>query len=377
MSIESSDSIIVFGGDGYIGWPLSVRLAASLPGCSIIIVDTGWRRKTVEQLGYHSLTNVLSLADRIKSLKAAYPAAHISYCEFDIDSEQTDALIRKEQPRVVFHLAHQPSGPYSMAGVDEAIFTVKNNEAGNLRLLWAIRTYSPDTHIIKLGSMGQYAGIGLDVPEGYFIPAHNGTSANREVMFYREASDVYHISKINDSNFVAMACRQWGLRVTDVMQSAVFGLSTKETDQHPDLINRFDYDPVFGTVINRFLVQIVQGHPLTVYGSGNQRSGFMMLDDVVESLVYLAGCQSEPGVHRVINHAAQTRFSINEIAAEIINSAATLGIYGTICHSCDPREENSDRISSHRISNRSHQSESGYDGYDVAFSHCCTGCAFR
>ena len=224
-------------------------------------------------------------------------------------------VIKEEKPEVVYHLAQQPSSHYSMRGMDEAMYTVRNNEEGNLRLLWLIRKYAPETHLIKLGSFGEYAECGLDIAEGYFYPEYKGRKATHIAPFPREADDVYHISKINDTNFIAMACRKWGLRVTDVMQSTVFGVKISECQDHEELLTRFDYDEYFGTSINRFMTQGILGRPLTVYGSGNQRNGLMALEDAVSSLSNIQEKIPNKGEHQVINHVVERNYSINELAS--------------------------------------------------------------
>ena len=226
-----------------------------------------------------------------------------------------------------------------MAGIEEALFTLNNNEGNNMRLLWAVRKHVPDAHIIKIGSFGEYAKAGLDITEGYFFPEHNGQKANRPMPFPREADDIYHISKINDTNYAAMACRKWNLRITDVMQSTIFGLKTEEMADCDALYTRFDYDEIFGTVLNRFLTQVIAGYPLTVYGTGNQRTGLMSLKDSVNSLANIVNNIPECGTHRVINHVTEARYSINELAATITGIAKEEGYSVAIKETFDPRNE--------------------------------------
>ena len=223
-------------------------------------------------------------------------------------------LIKEKKPEVIYHLAQQPSSHYSMRGVDESVYTIRNNEEGNLRLLWSIKKNAPKAHLIKLGSFGEYAECGLDIAEGYFYPEYNGKKASHLTPFPREADDVYHISKINDTNFISMACRKWGLRVTDVMQSTIFGVKISEFKNYEKLFTRFDYDEYFGTVINRFLTQAVLDEPLTVYGSGNQRNGLMSLEDAVSSLSGIYDKTPNRGEHQVINHVVERDYSVNELA---------------------------------------------------------------
>jgi UDP-sulfoquinovose synthase len=232
----------------------------------------------------------------------------------NVNSEDIEKLIAKEKPGIIYHLAQQCSAPFSMKGAEEAIFTIHNNEAGNMRVLWAIREHVPDAHLIKLGSFGEYAKGGIDVAEGYFYPEYKGKKAIEPVPYPRESDDIYHITKINDSNFVSLACRKWGMKITDIMQSTVFGAWTEEIGSYPELYTRLDYDSSFGTVLNRFTAQIMVGNPLTVYGTGHQRTGLMALNDCISSLAEIWKSEPAPGVHRVINHVTEKSYCINELA---------------------------------------------------------------
>ena len=236
---------LILGGDGYVGWPLSVRLALRHPNENFLIVDNFSRRKLVSEVGGDSLIPILSLEDRIKNYSKIFGRNNLNFVEMDILDQAFEALIKKKHPKVIYHLAQQPSAHYSMKGVHESTFTVKNNEIGNLKLLWSIKNHSPKTHLIKLGSFGEYAECGLDIAEGYFVPSYKGKEATQQAPFPREADDVYHVSKINDTNFIAMASRKWNLRITDIMQSTIFGNKVDEFGDHHTLYTRFDYDEFF------------------------------------------------------------------------------------------------------------------------------------
>jgi len=334
-----NNTIIIFGGDGYIGWPLAMKLAVKHPDHKIIIVDNEWRRNVVTASGYQSLIPISSPRQRLDSFEAVHGLSNILYLKGEIESDITENLIKNEKPHTIYHLAHQPSGPYSMKGMEEAIFTLKNNEGGNMRLMWAVMQHSPKTHIVKLGSIGQFAHIGFDIPEGYYLPEYNQQKAKKPSLFHREAEDIYHISKMNDTNYILMACRKWGLRITDVMQSTVFGVWTAEMQDVPELFSRFDYDDVFGTVLNRFITQVVSHHPMTIYGTGHQRTGLMALNDTVSSLANFTVNPAHEGEHRVINHVSEKHFSINEIAIAIGEVAQKNGYPAQISREFDPRVE--------------------------------------
>ncbi|RYY83314.1 MAG: NAD-dependent epimerase/dehydratase family protein, partial [Chitinophagaceae bacterium] len=335
-----NNTILVLGGDGYYGWPISLKLAVAHPGTKILIADNEWRRNTVRRVGSDSLIPIATAARRIAAFRELYGQDNLHYLKIDINSEALEDLIREEQPHTIYHMAQQCSAPYSMLGLAESIYTINNNEGNNMRLLWAVRKHVPDAHIIKMGSMGEYATSGgIDIAEGYFHPEFNGRKAVNPLPFPRQSDDVYHISKINDSNYISMACRKWGLRITEVMQSTLFGVYTDEMQDCADLFTRFDYDDIFGTVVNRFLTQALTGHPLTVYGKGNQTTGIMPMKDAVHSLELIAGTVPAKGVHKVVNHVTKANCTINELAEGVRQLAESLGFAVTINHVFDPRSE--------------------------------------
>jgi len=337
-------TFLILGGDGYFGWPLSMRLAVLHPEGKIIIVDNQWRRNVVKSQGSDSIIPIATPEERIKAFSKVHGLNNIHYVNMDMNSNKLEELIKYEQPGIIYHLGQQCSAPYSMKGEEEALFTLINNEAGNMRLLWAVKKYVPETHIIKLGSFGEYAHGGIDIAEGYFQPEFKGKKATKLMPFPREADDIYHVSKINDTNYVAMACRKWGLRITDVMQSTIFGNLTDEMMGCQELYTRYDYDEAFGTVLNRFLAQVVVGYPLSVYGTGKQRTGLMCLRDSVNSLAGLAEDIPNAGEHKVINHVTVTNYSINELAESVRFIAEQEGYKVSIKHDAfDPRMERPDK----------------------------------
>lgn len=331
--------IVVLGGDGYIGWPLSLRLALQWPERRVIVVDNLLRRRLVARVGAASLLPIASPEERLEAARSC-GIANIEWVHLDVASSALTPLIAHERPQTIYHLAQQGSAPFSMRDVESSILTLTNNESSNLRLLWAVRDFVPDAHIVKMGSFGEYAKCGIDIAEGYFSPSYKGKTPDRPMPYPREADDFYHVTKINDTNFISVACRKWGLRITDVMQSTVFGARTAETARHPLLHTRFDYDECFGTVVNRFLVQALIDEPLSVYGTGHQRTGLIALEDSVARLTAIASDPPEPGAHRVINNVTEVSYSINEIAAEIQTVLANRGRRVMIERSThDPRGE--------------------------------------
>ncbi|WP_339675267.1 aminotransferase class V-fold PLP-dependent enzyme [uncultured Zhongshania sp.] len=314
MQAHKNRPIIVLGGDGYLGWPLTLRLARRNPDQLIISVDNLLRRKMVTDVGSESLVPIASPTERLTAARRIYGVNNIEFRTMEVNSDALPTLIREVNPIAVYHLAQQCSAPYSMHSSENALFTLRNNEEGNMRLLWAIREFAADCHLIKLGTFGEYAKSGLDIAEGYFRPTYKGKTATRDVPYPRQSDDFYHASKINDTNYISIACRSWGLRITDIMQSTIFGVWTPDIGEHDELHTRLDYDEFFGTVVNRFLAQAVSNTPLTVYGSGHQRTGLMSLNDSITSLASLWKEPPALGEHRVINHLTEDSFSINELA---------------------------------------------------------------
>jgi UDP-sulfoquinovose synthase len=334
------ETIIVLGGDGYYGWPIALKLAVTHPKTRIIIADNEWRRNTVRKIGSDSLLPIERLPKRIEAFQKIYGQNNLQYVLLDVNSDALEQLIKEEQPHTIYHMAQQCSAPYSMLGLEQSLYTINNNEGNNMRLLWAVRKHVPDAHIVKMGSMGEYATSGgIDIAEGYFYPEFNGKKAVNPLPFPRQSDDVYHISKINDSNYLSMACRKWGLRITEVMQSTLFGVYIDEMAGCEALYTRFDYDDIFGTVVNRFLTQAVAGHPLTVYGKGNQTTGIMPMKDAVNSLEMLVSTIPDAGEHKVVNHVTKANNTINELAEYVKNIAEPLGYNVGINHVYDPRGE--------------------------------------
>lgn len=324
--------IVVFGGDGYIGWPLSMELALAHPDRKIIIADNFLTRRNSEKVGGRPLAPIRSMPERIDAFRDVFGQSNFEFREIDCaDPDAVTAFFASGiRPGAVFHLAHQRAAPYSMLGLREAVETVANNELGFLNLIWSLKEYAPDCHLVKLGSFGAYAKPGLDIPEGDACMALGDRTSRVPVPFPRASDDFYHITKINDGKFAGLACRKWGLRITDVMQSTVFGAVTDTTLRDPRLTTRFDYDQILGTVVNRFVTQAIADVPLTVYGSGTQTSGIMVLADCIRVLVRLATDPGDPGVHRIVNNCP-ARYTINELAETVQAEAGALGIEAEIC----------------------------------------------
>lgn len=257
---------MVIGGDGYCGWATALHL--SQKGYDVCIVDSLIRRLFDHQLGLDSLTPIASIHNRIRRWKSL-TGRHIDLFIGDIcDFEFLAETFKSFEPDAVVHFGEQRSAPYSMIDRSRAVFTQHNNVIGTLNVLFAIKEFRQECHLVKLGTMGEYGTPNIDIEEGYITITHNGRTDT--LPYPKQASSFYHLSKVHDSNNIAFTCKAWGIRATDLNQGVVYGLRTDETEMHEELCNRFDYDGVFGTALNRFCVQAAVGHPLTVYGKGGQ-----------------------------------------------------------------------------------------------------------
>jgi UDP-sulfoquinovose synthase len=272
--------IAVLGGDGYCGWATALYL--SKQGHSVAIVDNFVRRLWDHELNAQTLTPIRPLSDRLRVWQAVSGKTIESFYGDVCDYEFLASTLRAFEPDAVVHFAEQRSAPYSMIDRSHAVFTQVNNVVGTLNLLFALREYRPDCHLVKLGTMGEYGTPNIDIEEGYITIEHNG---RKDILpFPKQPGSFYHLSKVHDSHNIMFSCKIWGLRATDLNQGVVYGTMTDETSMDEALINRFDYDDVFGTVLNRFCIQAAIGQPLTVYGKGGQTRGFLDIRDTVRCI---------------------------------------------------------------------------------------------
>jgi UDP-sulfoquinovose synthase len=330
-------SILILGADGYIGWSLVCRLAMELSE-PIHALDDLSKRERVRAVGCESVIPILPFEERIALLREVTGRTDIFGTVGGV-AQSAPRLIRDLQPRVVVNLAQIPSAPYSMMRAETAIETLVNNEVANLAVLFALRDHSPRTHLVKMGSMGEYAPCGVPLGEGYVDAILDGLATDRPIPFPRAADDVYHTTKINDSNFIAMAARVWGLAATDVMQSIVYGTRTALWSRDPRLATRFDCGPVWGSVLNRFVSQAILEVPLTVHGGGCAVTGLISLYDSVSALAHWIADPAAAGEHRVINQATETRISVRGIAELVQRLGAERGLDVSFETSLDPRHE--------------------------------------
>ncbi len=301
--------ILVLGGDGYLGWPTALHLSAR--GHEITVVDNLVRREYDREMGVDSLVPIAPLLDRVTRWE------QVSGHAIDIRiGNLTDApfvygVIAEAKPDAIVHFGEQRSAPYSMIDREHAVYTQVNNVVGNLNVMYAIQETDPDIHLVKLGTMGEYGYPNIDIEEGFIEITHKGRT---DVMPYpKQPGSFYHLSKVHDSHNIMFGCRIWGLRATDLNQGIVYGQSTDESDLDPLLATRFDYDGVFGTVLNRFCVQAVTGHPLTVYGAGGQTRGMLNIRDTLACVNLAIDNPAERGEFRVFNQFTES-FSVRDMA---------------------------------------------------------------
>ena len=329
--------ILVLGGDGYCGWPTSLHLSDA--GHDVVIVDNCVRRQIDAELSAESLTPIASLKDRVKAWREV--SGQQMGVEFGdlLDWEFVSDLFERHQPEAVVHFAEQRAAPYSMIDRRHAVYTQHNNIIGNLNVLFAINEYVPDCHLVKLGTMGEYGQPNIDIEEGFIEIEHKG---RKDVLpFPKQPGSWYHLSKVHDSYNIHFACKIWSIRATDLNQGVVYGTVTPQTERDPRLMNRFDYDEVFGTVLNRFCVQAAIGHPLTVYGNGSQTRGYLDIRDTVRCIELAVENPAERGEFRVFNQFTE-EFSVRQLAELVIDAAGKLGVEARLEEIENPRVEKYD-----------------------------------
>jgi UDP-sulfoquinovose synthase len=305
-------------------------------GHAVAIVDNFMRRQWDHELGAQTLTPIRPLSERVKTWREL-SGNTIDVLIGDVtDYDFLSSVIEDFAPEAVIHFAEQRSAPYSMIDRKHAVFTQVNNVVGTLNLLFALREFQPDCHLIKLGTMGEYGTPNIDIEEGYIAIEHNG---RKDVLpFPKQPGSFYHLSKVHDSHNMMFTCKAWGLRATDLNQGVVYGTLTEEVALDEALINRFDYDEVFGTVLNRFCSQAAIGHPLTVYGKGGQTRGFLDIRDTVRCIEIACLNPAARGECRVFNQFTE-QFSILQLAEMTAAAAKELGLSVEIEHLPDPRVE--------------------------------------
>ncbi len=301
--------ILVLGGDGYLGWPTALHLSHA--GHNVAVADNFARRQYDHELGVESLVPIETLRTRVTAWRELTGEDIKCYVGDLTDADFTYHIISDYHPDAVVHYAEQRAAPYSMIDRKHAVYTQINNVVGNLNLLYAIAETDRDIHLVKLGTMGEYGTPNIDIEEGWLEVEHKGR--RDRVLYPKRPGSFYHLTKVHDSHNIEFACRIWGLRATDLNQGVVYGQQTPQTAMDDRLATRFDYDAVFGTVLNRFCIQAVLGHPLTVYGKGGQTRGIIDIRDTVRCIQLACENPAEAGEFRVFNQITEW-LSVSDIA---------------------------------------------------------------
>lgn len=326
--------VMVIGGDGYCGWATALHL--SNKKYDVAIVDNLARRLFDHQLGLDSLTPIASIHKRIRRWKALTGKTIKLFIGDICDFEFLAETFKSFEPDAVVHFGEQRSAPYSMIDRSRAVFTQHNNVIGTLNVLFAIKEFGEECHLVKLGTMGEYGTPNIDIEEGYITITHNGRTDT--LPYPKQAGSFYHLSKVHDSHNIAFTCKAWGIRATDLNQGVVYGVRTDETALHEELCNRFDYDAVFGTALNRFCVQAAVGHPLTVYGKGGQTRGYLDIRDTVQCVELAIANPAQRGEFRVFNQFTE-QFSVRDLAALVTKAGEKLGLKVETISVPNPRVE--------------------------------------
>ena len=316
--------VLILGGDGYLGWPTAMYFSAR--GYQVTVVDNYFRRHVCDEINVGMLYSIPTLSERTEIwhektgyeikviigdlsnpeiMRSLFTGKDLTY-QWCLDNKFTGA------PETVVHYAEQPSAPYSLMNYKTANFTLSNNLLVTNNLMFAVKDLSPDTHIIKLGTMGEYGTPNIDIEEGWIDIKHKGRKDR--FLFPRQAGSIYHTSKIKDTDLMWFGCRMWDLKVTDLMQGPVYGMETEESKIDDRLKTIFNYDELFGTIVNRFIVQAVIGYPLTVYGKGGQTRGYLNIKDTLQCVHMAEKNPASLGDLNIYNQIMET-FSVNELAS--------------------------------------------------------------
>ncbi len=326
--------VLILGGDGYLGWPTALHL--SKQGHDVAVVDNYLRRNLCREENVEALYKTPNLHERAAIWKThtdkTIDITIGDLCDWDV----VEDVFREYQPECIIHYAEQPSAPYSMLNRKASTLTLKNNIEVTANTIFAVKEFCPDAHLIKLGTMGEYGTPNIDIEEGWLDIQHNGRK--QKFLYPRAAGSLYHTTKVMDTDLLWFYVRTWGLKVTDLMQGPVYGMFTNETLIDTQLQPFFNYDEMFGTVINRFLVQAVAGYPLTVYGKGGQTRGYLNIVDTLQCVQLSLENPADSGELRIMNQFTET-FSVNELAEMVKKSASNLGIEVKIKPVKNPRKE--------------------------------------
>ena len=328
------ERILVLGADGYLGWPTCMYFASK--ELEVCAVDNYFRRRACLELNIKPLVEVPPLVERPKIFREK-TGLNISVLIGDIcDYAFLSEIFKSFKPDTVVHYAEQPSAPYSMANREKAVFTLTNNLVSTINIIHAVKEFNPHCHIIKLGTMGVYGTPNIDIEEGYLDVEYKGRS--HRFLYPKTPGSLYHLTKSQDSDMLYFYCRMWNIRITDLNQGPVYGIITDEMQNDESLYSIFNYDDIFGTVLNRFMVQAVIGYPLTVYGKGGQTRGYLNIKDTIACVALAARNPAEVGQYRVYNQIVET-FTVTELAEKVQSVGNQLGLNVEIKSIKNPRRE--------------------------------------
>lgn len=329
--------VLILGGDGYLGWPTAMNL--STQGHDIAVVDNYLRRNICREENTEALFNVPNLIERAKIWKER-SGTNIDVFIGDLsDWVFVEKVFKQFVPDTIVHYAEQPSAPYSMLNRMAATNTIQNNLMVTANVIFATREFAPDAHIVKLGTMGEYGTPNIDIEEGWIDISHKGR--DDRFLFPRQAGSLYHTTKIMDTDLLWFYVRMWGLKVTDLMQGPVYGIETSENSGIEELYPFFNYDELFGTVVNRFIVQAIIDYPLTVYGKGGQTRGYLDIRDTLQCVRLAIENPPSDGELRIFNQFVET-FSVNELAEKVQSVGKQFGLNVKIKSLPNPRKEAED-----------------------------------
>jgi UDP-sulfoquinovose synthase len=327
-------NVLILGGDGYLGWPTAMHLTAH--GHSVAVVDNYLRRSLCRQENVEPIVEVPNLHLRT-ALWESISGYHIPVYIGDItDWDFVDYVFRRFTPDSIVHYAEQPAAPYSMLNRKASLLTLRNNLEGTANVIFAVKQFCPDAQIVKLGTMGEYGTPNIDIEEGWLDAEHKGR--RQKFLFPRQAASLYHTTKIMDTDLLWLYVRMWDLRVTDLMQGPVYGIFTDENRNLDELHPFLNYDELFGTAVNRFIVQAAAGFPLTVFGKGGQTRGYLNIIDTLNCVRLSAENPARKGELRIFNQFTET-FSVNQLADRVQQVAGSMGLQAEISQVENPRKE--------------------------------------
>lgn len=332
-------TILITGGDGYIGWPTALR-TASRTDERVVLVDNFARREWVENIGSRSAVPIASIGERLAAAEEVLGLSNLSFAEGDLAEKSfVEELLSVHEPTAIVHTAAQPSAPYSQINGERANYTQHNNMQATRNLLWGLEEHDlHDTHFIETTTTGVYGAPEFPIPEGGAIMENQGE--RDDVPFPAMAGSWYHLTKSHDAANMRLAHSQFDIPISDVRTAITYGTGVEETQADERLATRFDFDYYFGVVAHRFCAQAVAGYPMTVYGKGEQRKPFIALEDAVEGLANLATMDpsNRPSDHVVYNQVTRP-ISIVEIANTIADVASEFDLDVEVEHYENPRDE--------------------------------------